>query len=281
MFDYHVHTSFSADSKLPMEQACQAAVDKGVTEIAFTEHLDYYYPNCPLTFEFDYDEYACTVDEMRDRFGGRLYILKAVEIGLHSSVKEKNEQFVRGHQFDFIIGSVHIADDLDLHNGDYFKGKSLDEALELYFETVYYCVQDNPFFHVLGHLDLIKRYVHYLQADPACIDWRRYDQLIGETLKQLIKTGRGIEVNMSGYRYKLNCTLPELPLIRLYRQLGGEIITVGSDAHHQAHIAHHFERAYNLLEEAGFKYVTVYREGQPHFVPISKMGKLTEGGRDW
>lgn len=278
MFDYHVHTSFSADSKLPMDVACQAAIDKGVTEIAFTEHLDYFYPNCPLTFEFDYHDYARTVDELRKRFGDHLHILKAVEIGLHPSVKSRNEQFVRDHQFDFIIGSVHIADDLDLHNGDYFKGKQLDQALHLYFETVYHCVRDNPYFHVLGHLDLIKRYVHYLKADHTCIDWRRYDHLIAETLKELINTGRGIEINMSGYRYKLNCALPELPVIKLYRQLGGEIITIGSDAHHQAHIAHHFEQAYHLLVEVGFKYITVYREGQPRFISVGETRKPNERG---
>lgn len=271
MFDYHVHTSFSADSKMPMELACQTAIERGLTEIAFTEHLDYFFPHPSLRFQFDYAEYARTVDQLRERFAGQLKILKAVEIGLHHSVGEKNRQFVEENQFDFIIGSVHIADDLDLHNGDYFKGKTLSQAIGLYFETVFQCVRDHAYFHVLGHLDLIKRYVHHLDAAHDQIDWSVYYGEIQEILKLLIETGRGIELNMSGYRYKLGCTLPDLPLLKLYRDLGGEIITIGSDAHHQAHIAHHFADAFHLLEEAGFKHVTRFRHGEPEQVSLDAL----------
>lgn len=271
MFDYHMHSTFSADSRMPMEEACHEAVRKGLSEIVFTEHLDYFYPNCSLIFQFDYTEYARHIEEIKERFKGRLTVLKGVEIGLHPSVEEKNRQFVAQHPFDFIIGSVHICDDLDLHNGDYFKGKTLQEALSLYFETVYHAVQKNDYFHVLGHLDLIKRYVHYLDVRHDEIDWQEYFPIIEETLKLLIETGRGIELNMSGYRYQLGTSLPNGDVLRLYKQLGGEVITVGSDAHQAQHIAHHFKEAYQLLEEAGFRYVTTFRQGKPHFVPLTKV----------
>lgn len=271
MFDYHMHSSFSADSQMAMEEACQTAVQKGLAEIVFTEHLDYFYPNCSLVFQFDYGEYARCVEEMQERFRGNLTVLKGVEIGLHPSVEEKNRQFVADHSFDFIIGSVHICADLDLHNGDYFKGKTLKEALSLYFETVYHAVRQNPYFHVLGHLDLIKRYVHYLNVRHDTIDWQEYYPIIEETLKVLIETGRGIELNMSGYRYGLDTSLPDGGVLRLYKRLGGEVITVGSDAHHPEYIAHHFKEAYQLLEETGFRYVTTFRQGKPHFVPLKNL----------
>ena len=268
MFDYHMHSSFSADSEMPMETACQTAIQKGLKEIAFTEHLDYFFPNCPLTFQFDYDEYAQSVDNMQAQFGSRLTILKAVEIGLHHSVTEKNQQFVQEHDFDFIIGSVHIADDKDMHNGDYFQGKTVDEALEIYFNTLHRSVVEHPYFHVLGHLDLIKRYVHYLDVSHDRIDWKQYYPQIEETLKVLIETGRGIEINLSGYRYQLDTSLPDAPVLRLYKQLGGEIITVGSDAQQPEQIAHQFKIAYQLLAEVGFKYVNTYPQGEPRFTPI-------------
>jgi histidinol-phosphatase (PHP family) len=273
MLDYHMHSSFSADSEMLMETACQTAIKKGLTEIAFTEHLDYFYPNCPLTFQFDYTAYAPSVEKMQARFGDKLTILKAAEIGLHESVVEKNQQFVQEHAFDFIIGSVHIADDKDMHNGDYFQGKTVDQALDIYFDTVYRAVCEHTYFHVLGHLDLIKRYVHYLDVKHDTIEWKKYYPVVEETLKVLIASGRGIEINMSGHRYHLGTSLPDGDVLRLYKTLGGEIITVGSDAHRPDHIAHHFKEAYQLLEETGFRYVTAFRQGEPRFIPIQELVK--------
>ena len=267
MFDYHVHTSFSADSRMPMEKACQEAVDKGIQEIAFTEHVDYFYPDSTFVWEFDYDQYRAAVEKLQQTFQNKLTILKAVEIGMHPQSHNKNRQFVQENEFDFIIGSVHIVDDLDLHNGDFFKEKTIDDALRIYFETVNRLVKEYADFHVLGHLDLIKRYVHHLQYQVEGINWRKYDDIIEDTLKHLIETGRGIEINMSGYRYRIDCALPDLPIVSLYKQLGGEIITIGSDAHTPSYIGRYFNVGFRLLHQAGFKYVSVFRNGQPQFVP--------------
>ncbi|WP_026694999.1 histidinol-phosphatase HisJ family protein [Peribacillus kribbensis] len=265
MFDYHVHTSFSADSKMPMDTACQTAIEAGVKEIAFTEHMDYFYPNCDLTFEFDYGEYSGMVDLLRGRYGSRLTIRKAVEIGIHPYTYLQSKKFTDTNEFDFIIGSVHIADNLDLHNGDYFKGKSLKEALETYFITINTYVKEYQDFNVLGHLTLIKRYLHYVNSHWEKVDWSLYYEIIEDTFKALIQTSRGIEVNLSGYRYRIDSPLPNLPFIQLYKEAGGEIITVGTDAHSRHFVGKHLEIGYSLLKKAGFEYITSFEQRKPTF----------------
>lgn len=264
MFDYHVHTSFSADSKMPMKQACETAINMGIKEIAFTEHLDYFYPGWDLKWEFDYAEYATKVEKMQQIFH-QLTILKAIEVGIHPNSYERSKQFTDENYFDFIIGSVHIVDDLDMHLGDYFKEKTLEQSIETYFQTVNQYVKEYEDFNVLGHLTLIKRYLHFKDYHWEQVDWTKYYDIIEDTFKSLIHTGRGIEVNLSGFRYRLDCVLPNLPFIKLYKETGGEIITVGTDAHSKHFVGKHVPYGYELLKEAGFEFVTTFRNRQPIF----------------
>ncbi|WP_409298377.1 histidinol-phosphatase HisJ family protein [Peribacillus sp. SCS-26] len=265
MFDYHVHTEFSADSKMPMETACKTALEQGITEIAFTEHVDYFYPGSELVWEFDYCSYAQKIDALRKEYEGRLTILKAVEMGLHPSSFAQSKDFTDTNEFDFIIGSVHIAGGLDLHNGDFFKGKTLHESLEAYFEDMNAYVKEYQDFNILGHLTLIKRYLHFVDAGWRDIKWHSYFDIIEDTFKHLIHTGRGIEINLSGFRYRIDVPLPNLPFVQLYKQTGGEIITVGTDAHSKHFIGRHMEEAYSILKTAGFQYIASYRERKPVF----------------
>ena len=268
MYDYHVHTRFSADSDLPMEEAVRAAVDRGVREIAFTEHIDYFYPNCDLVFAFDAGTYAAEVDRLRAVYGDRIVIRKAVEVGLHPLACDRSRAFTQEGGFDFVIGSVHIADDLDLHGGDFFRGKTADEAVRRYLENVYERVAEYKDFHVLGHLTLVSRYLHHLGASWDQLNWLAYADRIDAILRTLIDTGRGIELNMSGYRYRIASPMPHLAVLRRYRELGGEIVTIGSDAHTADRIADRFEIGHQMLKAAGFEYLTTFESGRPSFVRI-------------
>lgn len=270
MFDYHVHTDFSADSNMPMAEACAAAVKKGIREIAFTEHLDVIYPDSELQWDFDYDDYTREIATLQAEYRGRLVLVRGVEVGLHPSGYEASCKFTEQGRFDFVLGSVHVVDDGDLHDGAFFQGKTCKEALTDYFIALNEQVKNYRHFNVVGHLDLIKRYVRYLNCQSRDINWKDYYDIIEDTLKELIHTGRGIEVNMSGYRYGLDCSLPDFDVICLYRQLGGEIITVGSDAHNTANIGLKLDEAMDLLRRAGFKYVTTFREQKPVFRSIER-----------
>lgn len=271
MYDYHVHSKLSPDSTMEMKAACLAAIEKGVKEIAFTDHLDYFYPNCDLVFEFDYTDYEENINKVIELFKGKLTIKKAVEVGIHRFSCEKSKQFTDQNYFDFILGSVHLADDLDLHNGDFFKNKTLHESITKYFETINQAVKDYQDFNVLSHLTLIKRYLHYVNSDWRQVRWEDYFDIIEDIFKTLIDTSRGIEVNLSGYRYRLDCALPELPFLKFYRSLGGEIITVGTDAHSEHFVGEHLRTGYKLLDQAGFKYVSTFSNRKPSFHPLKEI----------
>jgi len=267
VLDYHVHTNFSSDAKMSMKEACQAGLNKGVTEIAFTEHLDVIYPDSNLDWDFDIQKYSQTIQHMSQAYPA-LKIVKGVEVGLHPSGLEKSKDFTDRGEFDFIIGSIHVVGDKDMHEGEFFRNKSVNEALEEYFLTVNSLVKAYPYFNVLGHLDLVKRYLKFLDCKCGDINWHNYYDIVEDTLKELIYSGRGIELNMSGYRYGINTSHPDFNTLKLYRELGGEIITIGSDAHKPMDIGYKNIQAVELLQGAKFKYLAGFSKQIPQFYKI-------------
>ena len=120
-------------------------------------------------------------------------------------------------------------------------------------------------FCVYGHIDFISRYGIYKDNS---LKYRDYSDLIDEVLKTLINKNKGIEINTSGYRYKLNQTYPQYDILKRYKELGGEIITIGSDAHTPDYVGDHFEVAYEMLVKSGFKYITRFKNLKPSFTAI-------------
>jgi len=261
LFDYHMHSDFSEDCFTPMEDTIESAIQKGLTEICFTEHLDYDYPDPDFTFGIDIDTYNTKMKAMQNKYKNKLSIKKGIEVGVQPHVLEKTSQFVREGDFDFVICSMHAADKKDLHNGDFFKGRTPSEAYQYFYEELLYCVQHYDDYNVLGHLDLVKRYKS-LDTDE------RFHEVIREIFKIIIPKGKGIEVNASGYGYGLGTAMPSIDILQLYKDCGGEIITVGSDAHIAEHVAYRFPEILHQLNEIGFPYIASFTKQQPSFHPI-------------
>ncbi|MCI1931048.1 MAG: histidinol-phosphatase HisJ family protein, partial [Clostridia bacterium] len=146
---------------------------------------------------------------------------------------------------------------------EFFEGKSKHQAYTDYFEEVLSNVKNYDFFNVYGHIDFINRYGSY---EDKTMDYYEFKSLTDEILKTIISKGKGIEINTSGYRYGLGHPHPQFELIKRYKELGGEIITVGSDAHKPEQITFKFDKAYEMLKEAGFKYITLFTDRKPEFV---------------
>lgn len=261
--DYHTHNSFSSDSTAPMEDMVKQAIKVGLKEMALTDHVDYDYPDEVFPFTIDYNEYKKVFCELQQKYKSDIKLVLGVEVGLQPHLVQKIKDFCESVDFDFIIASSHVVDRLDLYNGDFFKGKSKKEAYRRYFEDVFENIKLHNNFNVYGHLDYVNRYGDY---KDKTLNYEDYKDIIDSILKLLIDKGKGIELNTSGYRYKLNCTHPQLPILKRYKELGGEIITVGSDAHDTKNIALHFKDSYELLEQAGFKYITLFEKQKPKFV---------------
>ncbi|MBC7764966.1 MAG: histidinol-phosphatase HisJ family protein [Hyphomonadaceae bacterium] len=262
--DYHMHSSFSIDSDTSMSELCEQAIKLGMTEIAFTDHVDI---GAPLDggFVIDFDAYMLHFLEIKEKYKKKLHVTLGVEVGLMEQVLEKSARLLNSYPFEFIIASTHVVDMLDLHAGDYCRGKTREQAYEGYLTNVLKMLTQFNDFSVCGHLDFVRRYGGY--ADNFFAEGE-FISIIDEIFKVLIHKNKGIEINTSGYRCNLGSTLPTLWILKRFRELGGEIVTVGSDAHTTGYVGKYFEVATQMLVDAGFKYYTTFRNLQPTFVKI-------------
>src|SRR5690606_5708024 len=211
MFDYRVHSDFSADCQTPMEKTILKGIEYGFKEICFTEHIDYDYPDASIIFEFDLELYDRRVKQMQEKYGNHIGIKKGIEIGVEPDFINRYQELLTSHDFDFVICSMHTTNRIDLHSGRYFQKKTVDEAYANYYEELLYCVQHLEDFSVVGHLDLVKRYKQGSEKD--------FHEIITEILKVVILKGKGIELNTSGYRYGLNSGMPSTDILTLYKEL--------------------------------------------------------------
>lgn len=264
MFDFHMHSNFSEDCSTPMEATIESAIEKGFEQICFTEHVDYDYPDPDFTFDLDTAAYEQKIREMQSQYADRITIKKGIEIGIQPHLFERYDALLSNHTFDFIICSMHASDRKDLHNGDFFKGRTPEEAYRFYYEELLYCVERFDYYSILGHIDLVKRY-KTLDTDE------NFHDIIGEIFKTIIPKGKGIEVNTSGFAYGLGHAMPSRDILELYYDLGGEIITIGSDAHKPEHVGHRFDEILAQLSNIGFRYIATFANQKPTFHEIEKI----------
>ena len=265
-YDYHMHSNFSGDSQTPMKDMVKKSIDLGLKEICFTDHVDYDIIS-DTEFKTDYISYLKNIDELKETFKNQITIKKGIEMGVQPHIIEKCSNDIKSYPFDFVICSMHAIDKIDLYNGSFFKGKSQQEAYQRYYELLYYIVKNYKDYSVLGHLDLIKRYGDYTEE----LDDKPFSDILEAILKEVIYNGKGIEINTSCFRYGLKDLTPSTYILKMYKDLGGEIITTGSDSHIPSQVAYKFDYIYNKLDELGFKYITTFNKMDPQFVSIKNI----------
>ena len=265
--DFHTHTDFSGDSDTPVSKQLDRAVELGMKEICITDHHDHdiIIPGLGPVFELDIDAYLPYMNRIRETYSGRIRVNIGIELGLQLHLKEYLEDFVRKYNFDFIIGSSHFIDRMDPYYPEFFAGRTEKEAYSRYFEVTLKRVKELDCYDVFGHLDYV---VRYGPNKNQFYSLKEYGDLIDPILKTLIEKGKGLECNTGGYKYKLGHPNPSEEILSRYRQLGGEILTIGSDAHAPEHLAYDFERLKPVLEKCGFQYYTVFHERKPEFIKI-------------
>jgi len=268
-FDQHVHTYYSGDSKEDPREHIKRGMDLGLDGITFTDHIDYDYPYDPSNlFEFDVSKAFEEFAELQERYIGSFDIGRGLEIGLraedevHDSMRDRLNALVAKRQYDAIIGSVHLLNNQDVFYREYWEGRRPVDCLWEYFKAADFCLKFYDCFDIFGHFDYIVRYApagksFYVPSD--------YSDIIESMLKTLVEKGKALEVNTKSLKpeYGLNAPNPGKEIIKRYLELGGELITVGSDAHKSADLACCFERVQDLLQNAGVKYYAVYKNRKP------------------
>lgn len=267
--DCHVHSLHSGDSSTSMEEMILQGIQKGLKIICFTEHNDFNFPITQLDpegkFECDVNKYYSDIQKYREMYANRIKILFGIELGLQPSVINENVLFAKSHDFDFIIGSSHLCNGIDPSCPEFYVGRDEEEAYREYFNSILNNINLFPNFDVYGHLDYVVRYGP--NADTK-YSYDKYQDIIDKILKTLIENGKGIEINTGGINKGMRDVHPCTDIIKRYQEIGGEIITIGSDAHISKNIATHFERAENILRNCGFKYYTIFENRAPKFMKL-------------
>lgn len=264
MYDYHVHSQYSFDSQTPMATLCEKAVELGLKGICFTDHVDFANVNWPDN-RVDIPAARKEILALQERWGNQLSIAGGVEIGLQKDADQATRMYLKGQNLDFIIGSIHIADKKELYSGDFCEGMTKEAAYIRYLEVLLEEVKRQDYIHVLGHIDCVRRDERYADRSfPLSL----YGELTEAVLRVLIDKGQGIEINTGSFRYGLPCTHPDLAMLKLYRQLGGTIITLGSDAHIAANVGYRFALVKDLLMAAGFPYLSYFKQGKEYRMPL-------------
>jgi histidinol-phosphatase (PHP family) len=257
--DFHLHSEHSTDSQAPIADMIQAAVNKGLKSICFTEHMDKGFPGCEKypapAFEVNVDSYLYDLLTKKKQFEKDIEVYFGLEMGLQESAFRDNAIIAKSHEFDFIIGSIHLVDGKDPYDPDFFKEVTGKPAVTNYFKTTLANIKKFQNFDILGHMDYIARKL------PEGEDFFKpsdYSDLLDEILTFLIENEKGIELNTSPLVKGFKNPNPHIDILKRYKELGGDRITVGSDAHKPENVGAKFDVAEEILKSLGYKYYCVY-----------------------
>lgn len=266
LIDYHLHSTYSMDGKMTMEEACIQAIELGLKEIVFTDHVELCWPGNNTPFDINsLSGYLEHIDEVADKYSDKLTIKKGMELGLEPDRLDTLSYIVDTYPVDFIIGSVHVIDGQDPYLRAYYDGKTKEESYIRYYTEILNIIKRFDKFSVLGHLDYVKRYSPF-QWDMD--DYKIGYDIIDEILKLLIQKGKGIEINTSGYRHISEAPMPHFNIIKRYKELGGKVITIGSDAHTTEHMAFRFDDTIKSLQNMGITSIATFSNMQPSFITL-------------
>lgn len=256
MFDFHMHSTVSFDGHDAAEDMARAALERGLREICFTDHIDYMENDD--TMVFDFDRYSQSYDQLE--IPG-LKIRRGMEFGITPDNAHLLERDVKRRQFDFVIGSVHCVAGEDVYLAPYWEGKTTEEAYAIQLEETYRAVCAHRDFDVLGHLTFVSK----CRGNPnkVPVDYRTHRQLVDAILEELVKKDKGLEINTSGVD-RCGAYLPGEEFLRRFRELGGQLVTVGSDAHNAERVGQYSWEACALLKDI-FGYVCTFENRQPIF----------------
>jgi histidinol-phosphatase (PHP family) len=251
-----------------MEQSCEAAIAAGVTEIAITDHVDH----VPADLGYGYyrpDDYFRELDEVRERFAGRLTVLRGAEVDYNDSTVDEVARFLDRYrdEYDFIIGSVHYFSDGAMIFPDYFAGKTLEEVFLPYLDQVERAVETG-WFDSIGHLDLPKRYAPKTHRD---YDPLTFKERLEPIFDRMIAKGVAFEINTSGLRQTPRTSMPSGLVVRWYADRGGKMITTGSDSHASQTVGAGVPETLDMLQLCGIDHVVSFRKHEPTLVPISSL----------
>lgn len=272
LLDYHLHTHFSAD--VPDDegatafQICERAIELGLKEVAITDHYDADNLYVYKTDDIDFKKVAAEVLAAKKQYAGKVELLLGIELAQAAHAEEQSRELLECLPFDFVLGSVHaVRNSCDFYSVDYENAS--DSKLRGLFETYLYEMNEMiDLFPIssLAHISYPYRYYKGHGVDGVIKFREKKGEYFEPILKKIVEKGIALEINTSGLRQGLGETLPDFELVKRYKELGGELITVGSDAHYLHDLGKDVAETLENLKSIGFKYITTFKERKP--VPV-------------
>jgi len=240
-----------------MEDEIKRAIELGLDEICFTEHVDH---GVKTDLNCNYSQYLKEFKRCNEIYKDKITLRFGIEFGIQSHTINQFQKDFNENEFDFVILSCHQVEDKEFWTQDFQRGKTQKEYNEKYYEEILKVISNYKDYSVLGHLDLIKRY-----DEEGNYPFENVKDIIEEILKVVIRDGRGIEVNTSSFRYNLDSLTPSKDILKLYKELGGRIITIGSDSHEEAHVGYKISEVKEELKKLGFEEFCTFEKMIPTF----------------
>ncbi|MEI6601968.1 MAG: histidinol-phosphatase HisJ family protein [Clostridia bacterium] len=262
MVDNHIHSDFSPDSNMSIDFICNRGIELGYSAIAITDHMDHDFLDG--SYSFEPHAYHDAMVLAKERFKGKINLIIGVEEGYQPHVLDEVISDFEIIKPDFIICTNHSVDEIDLSLPDFFIGKNREQAFTRYLETIEEGIQKMPSFDTVAHIGYIRRYAPYGENSLTYAEFKDYFDAI---FKGLIEKGKAMEINTSGL-FRYGFLMPETDIIKAYIQMGGELITLGSDAHYPKAIGYQFDAVVDILKELGLRYLTHFIERKPVFEKI-------------
>ena len=249
--DSHLHTDQSSDSQVPIDVYGALAADHAIAELAITDHIDFD-PHLP-NFSTDPAARERIIRAAAERWAEHGVAIRfGLEVSYESRYEDQIREHLRAHAYDFTIGSIHFGSGSPYRPprvGAWVAGRSLEEVVAPSFDEAIAAARSG-LFDTIGHLDSIKRYL-VPHVTPAQLAER--PDLYEPVLRALVESGTGLEVNTSGLRQSAGETYPSAAIVARFRELGGERLTAGSDAHRPSWFGHGLDSAYRIAAQAGFR----------------------------
>jgi histidinol-phosphatase (PHP family) len=274
--DAHLHTDLSPDSEVPIDAFAAGAAERGIAEIAITDHVDFE-PSAPAYDYTTFEQRERIVREAAERWADRGVAIRfGVEVTWDSVWEADIRDHLATHAYDFTIGSVHIYRESPYaaaNVASWVKGRSLPDIVAPYFDEVEAAARSG-LFDALGHIDFVKRFLfpHVTPADLAAAP-----ELYERILDALVESGTALEINTSGLRQSPNESYPSPAIVARFRELGGRGVTVGSDAHRADSLAWGLDDGYGAAADAGFDALTFRRGDAPIAVGIPGAPNVAAG----
>lgn len=279
LIDCHTHTQFSVDSEADIRKMIERAIDLGLTAYAITDHCEAnrwyskeYYGDVKVYPYFDsgkdYEASVSAITQLKEEYKGKIKLICGTELGQAQECPEIAEDVLKDERLDFMIGSLHqlpATEDFALIDYKDYTQSDIDKLMDRYFEQIYKLCRWGKF-DVLGHLTYTLRYIE--GENGFKVNMKKYDELIADSFKELAQKGKGIEINTSGLRQKYGRAFPEEKYVKLFKDMGGEIISLGSDAHFVEHLGANIADGAKIAKNAGFDRVAYFVRHKASFVGI-------------